>query len=324
MRHARLRSALGILIWLCASTSIAQPYPTKPVKFIMPVIAGTSNELIFRLITPQLTESLGQPVLLESNPAASGIPGTNAVARAAPDGYTILWGTTSQMISVVFLNKNVPYDPIKDFTPIGPIVDTRLVLLASASSPVKSFADMVQQSKRNPGKLTYGSSGVGAYFHPLGEAIKLAGGGLDIVHVPYKGTVAAMQDAASGQITLTFGTVASSRGLREAGRLIPSAITGATRYSGLPQVPTVSEGAPRFAKPPSWFSFWGPAGLPSSIVQRLNTDLQKTWASKQFTTWVEENGAEVLGHTPEDVSRLHKDGFETFRTIVKALGLEPQ
>ena len=302
----------------------AQAFPHKTVRVVVPVIAGTSGDTFARLLAPLVSQSVGQPVVVDNLPAASGMPGALQVAKSPPDGHTIMFAATAQMISAVYLNKNIPYDPVKDFTPIGPIINPCILIMVRADGPVKTLREVIDYAKAHPGKLTYGSSGTGAYFHLLGESLKAAAGGASILHVPYKGTTTAMQDAAGGRIDIVFGTPSSSRGLRESGKLIPIATTMAQRYRGLPAVPTVAEVIPSYVAPPSWWGFWGPAALPQAVVERLNAELLKALDTPQAKQWLEENAHEVVARTPRETSETHLSGLASVRITVQRAGIQPE
>ena len=319
MERVLLAAALACL----SGAAFAQAWPQKPVRIVIPIVAGGTTELMLRLISPSMAEALGQQVLLENRPGGSGIPASESVARSAPDGYTVAFMTSSHTISVPLLNKSVTYDPFRDFSPIGPVLEPVTLLLAGAASPAKSLRQMIDYAKQNPGKLSYGSSGVGSSFQLRGEAIKIAGG-IDILHVPYKGTTQAMQDAVGGRIDLSFGTPASTKPLRESGKLVAIAVSNPSRFAALPDVPSLNELLPSYENIPSLFALWGPPGLPQPIVRRLNGETLKAMETAKMRAWLEENGLVVEGRTPEDLARLHKKGFDTFRKIIAAVGIKPE
>jgi tripartite-type tricarboxylate transporter receptor subunit TctC len=301
----------------------AQAYPIKPVRMIVPIVAGSGADLFARLIAPKLRETLGQPIIIENRSGASGVPGTEAVARSAPDGYNILFATTSHMISVVFLLKTVPYDPVKDFTPIGPVIEPVELLVMRPAVPVNSFRELIDYAKRNPGKLTYGGSSLGSYFHLLSQSLNSAAG-MDVVYVSYKGVAEAMGDLIGGRVDLTYATVPRIQSLLAAGKLKLLAVCGSMRYPGLPEVPTMVEVLPGFEKPPSWFAFWGPAAMPQNIVARLNGEIVRASNTPEVRNWLQTNGIMVAATSPEQLAAMQKSGTEVFRKVVKAVGVEPQ
>jgi tripartite-type tricarboxylate transporter receptor subunit TctC len=308
---------------LAPSTALSQTYPAKPIRIILPSIAGTTNDTLTRLLAVRLAELLAQPVIIENRPGGSGIAAMEAVARAAPDGYTLINASTSQMIAVPFLNKNVHYEPLSDYTPIGIVTAPTEFVVMSPAAPGNSFREIIDYAKRNPGKLTFGSAGVGTYFHLLGEAINLAAAS-EILHVPYKGTVQAQQDAISGRLDLTFGTMASTRSLVAAGKLKLIAVVGSTRSPATPDVPTINEVLPAYENLPSWFAYWGPAGLPQPIVSRLNGDMLRAMKEPKIRTYLEDNTTSILATTPEQLAEMHRSGTEVFRKMVTLVGIKAQ
>jgi tripartite-type tricarboxylate transporter receptor subunit TctC len=321
---ARKVSSLVVAICLWAPVAVlAQAYPAKSIRLIVPHAPGTSQDLFARLTAPKVGEALGQPIVVDNRPGASGIPGAEAVARAAPDGYTLIHTASGQLISVALLNKNAPFDPIKDFTSIGPAVGPAQFTVVSSSTGVNSLKELIDYARRNPGKLTYGSNGVGNYWHLVGESIKIAGG-IDILHVPFKSTIIALQEAQAGRLDVTFGVLSSIRPFIASGKVKVLAVDGAVRFAGMPDVPTLNEIMPNYETVPSWFSFWGPAGLPHPVVIRLNTEINKSIKAPEVIAWFEQNGFVTVAATPEQVSSMHSSGFAVYRKIVNAVGIKPE
>jgi tripartite-type tricarboxylate transporter receptor subunit TctC len=315
--------SLFALLLAVPLSAASQAWPTKPIRIIMPIIQGGSAELLLRLVAPTINESLGQPIVIENRPGGNGIAATEFVARSTPDGYTVAWSTSSQMISVPLLNKNATYDPFKDFSAIGPELEPVTLLIAGTTSAAKSLRQMIDYAKNNPGKLNYGGTGIGSAFHLRGEAIKMAAG-VNILYVPYKGTTQAMQDAVAGRLDLTFGTPASTRGLRDAGKLVAIAVSNPSRFPPLPDVPSIREVVPGYENIPSLFALWGPAGLSPSIVRRTNGELLKAMEMPKVHAWLEDNGLVIEGRAPGELVALHKAGFETCRKIINAIGIKPE
>ncbi len=304
-------------------TVFSQAYPTRPIRMIVPFPPGPALDLVARLVTAKMGESLGQPIVVENRSGANGAIGSELVARAAPDGYTLLAATASTHVTAAFLVKNLPYDPQKDFTPIAASVEPVTCLVVNSSVPANSVNELIDHARRNPGKLSYGSSGVGSVFHMMGELFKQTTG-VDMVHVPYKGVVPAMSDVAAGQIPMTFIAVANAIPHMRTGKVRILATLEPGRYAGLPGVPSIVESVPNFHKPASWFGFFGPAGLPQPILARLNSEMVKALNSPDVRTKLEDVGYAIIGNTPEQFGALIKAGMQQYGGIIKAAGIQPE
>ena len=302
----------------------AQAWPAaKPITIIVPVPPGPSVDMIARLVAPKLGEAFGQTVIVDNRAGANGTIGSNAVAQAPPDGYTLLAATPASHVTAVHLMKNLPFDPVKDFTPIMAAVEPVTALVVNAGLPVNSVQELVAYAKANPGKLSYGSSGIGSVFHLTGELFNRTAG-VDITHVPYRGVSQPMQDVAAGHIQLLHISLSSARGALSSGKAKVLAILEPQRYAKLPNVPSLSEIIPAFRKPSTWFGFFGPARLPPEIVARLNAEMRKAILAPEARAKLEAQDLVVIAGTPEQFAALQKDGIEQFGAIIKAAGIEPQ
>ena len=300
----------------------AQGYPNKPIRMVVPFPPG-GVDVTGRLISTKLTELLGQPVVLENRGGANGMIGSELVAHSPADGYTILMTTPSTHITAVFLSKNVPYDPIKDFTPIVCALEPATVLIVPPALQVSSVKELIDYASRNPGKISYSSSGIGSVFHLMGEAFAEAAG-IRIVHVPYKGTGPALADVVAGRIEMSFNALSTVRPQSSTGKVKILAVAEGQRFGGLPDIPTVREQLPGFEKPQSWFGFFGPAGLPRPIALRLNAEIMKAVNAPDVRPKLDDGALSVIGGSPEDFAALIKRGFEIYGKIVKAAGLRPE
>lgn len=316
---------LGMLAFCLAAPLpvLSQAFPARPIRMIVPFPPGPALDLVARLVAMKMGESLGQPIVVENRSGANGAIGSELVARAAPDGYTLLAATASTHVTSVFLTRNLPYDPQKDFTPITASVEPVTCLVVNASVPANSVKELIDHARRNPGKLSYGSSGVGSVFHMMGELFKQTTG-VDIVHVPYKGVVPAMSDVAAGQITMTFISVSNAIPHLRAGKVKILATLEPGRYAGLPGVPSIVESVPGFHKPASWFGFFGPAGLTQPILARLNAEMVKALNAPEVRSKLEDVGFAVIGDTPEQFAALIKAGMQQYGGIIKAAGIQPE
>jgi tripartite-type tricarboxylate transporter receptor subunit TctC len=315
-------SLCGLVV--LAAPASAQPWPTaKPITIVVPFPPGPALDLVARLVAAKLHTALGQTVLVDNRSGANGTIGSNAVARAAPDGYTLLAATSGTHVTAVHLMKSLPYDPVKDFTPIMAAVEPVTCLAISSSLPIHSVPELIAYAKANPGKLSYGSSGVGSVFHMMGELFNQTAG-VDIAHVPYRGVAPAMQDVIGGHIPMVFISVSNAMAGVKQGNVKILAVLEPTRYAKLPQVPSMSEIIPAFRKPSSWFGFFGPAKMPPEIVARLNSEMRKAINAPDVQAKLETADFTVIGDTPEEFGALLKDGITRYGAIIKAAGIPPQ
>jgi tripartite-type tricarboxylate transporter receptor subunit TctC len=322
------RSIAVILFGLChvsgAGSASAQQWPTaKPITIVVPVPPGPSVDMIARLVAGKLQQSLGQTVIVDNRSGANGAIGSAFVAHAPPDGYTIMAATPASHVTAVHLTKNLPFDPVKDFTPLMAAVEPVTALVVNANLPVNSVQELIAYAKANPGKLSYGSSGVGSVFHLTGELFNRTAG-VDIVHVPYRGVAQPMQDTAAGTIQLLHISLSSARGALASGKAKLLAILEPQRYAKMPDVPSITEILPAFRKPSTWFGFYGPAHMPPEIVARLSAEMRKAVTAPDVRAKLEEGDMIVIADTPEEFAALQKAGIEQFGEIIKAAGIEPQ
>ena len=318
-------AVLGVCIGFgCAVSASAQSWPAgKTITIVVPVPPGPSVDMIARLVAPKLGEALGQTVVVDNRGGANGTIGSNLVAQAAPDGYTLLAATPASHVTSVHLMKTLPFDPVKDFTPIMAAVEPVTALVVNAKLPVNSVQELIAYAKANPGKLSYGSSGIGSVFHLTGELFNKTAG-VNITHVPYRGVAQPMQDVAAGHIQLMHISLSSARGALASGQAKVLAILEPNRYAKLPNVPSMSEIIPAFRKPSTWFGFFGPAKLPPEIVARLNAEMRKAIDAPDVRAKLEASDLTVIAGTPEDFARLQQDGIAKFGEIIKAAGISPQ
>lgn len=301
----------------------AQDWPSRMITIVVPFPPGPALDLVAREVATKMAESLGQTVVVVNRTGANGTIGSNGVARAAPDGYTLLAATVGTHVTAVHLIKNLPYDPIKDFTPIIAAVEPVTCLAVNASLPVNSVPELIAYAKAHPDELSFGSSGVGSVFHLMGELFN-ATAGVKIRHVPYRGVAPAMQDVIAGHIPMVFISVANAEPAAKAGRVKILAVLEPTRYSKMPDVPSMSEIIPAFRKPSSWFGFFGPPGMPAPIVNRLNAEMSKAFTDPDVVKILDINGYAVIGGTPQQFADLLKDGIQRYGALIKAAGIQPE
>jgi tripartite-type tricarboxylate transporter receptor subunit TctC len=323
--HLIRRLALLLAI-LCigAPPAAAQGWPTaKPITMVVPFPPGPALDLVARLVGAKMGEALGQTVVIDNRSGANGTIGSSLVARAAPDGYTLLAATAGTHVTAVHLLKNLPYDPVKDFTPIVAAVEPATCLAVNSALPVNTVEELIAYAKARPDELSYGSSGVGSVFQMMGELFNQTAG-VRIKHVPYRGVAPAMQDVVAGHIPMVFISVSNALPAMQSGRVKILAVLEPTRYAKLPDVRSMSEIISAFRKPSSWFGFLGPAALPREIVTRVNAEMVKALAASDVMAKLDDAGMAVIGGTPEQFAALMQDGIVRYGAIIKAAGIQPE
>ena len=319
-----------VLCWLASlcvvgvDTAVAQTWPAaRPVTMVVPFPPGPALDLVARLVGGKISDALGQTVVVENRSGANGTIGSSLVARATPDGYTLLAATAGTHVTAVHLMKHLPYDPLKDFAPIVAAVEPVTCLAVHSAVPVDTVEELIAYARSHPDELSYGSSGLGSVFHMMGELFNQTAG-VRIKHVPYRGVAPAMQDVISGHIPMVFISVSNAIPAMQTGRVKILAVLEPTRYPKLPQVRSMSEIVPAFQKPSSWFGFFGPAGLPREIVTRLNIEMVKALNASDVRGKLEDNGMTVIGGTPEQFGALMQDGIVRYGAIIKAAGIQAE
>lgn len=304
-----------------SAPGLAQAYPSKAVRVIVPFPPGSALDSIPRLLSPRLGEALGQPIVVENRAGANGQIGLEYVARSAPDGYTILMGTSSTHFSAPYITKNLPYDVLKDFTPIVALAEPLTCLVVNPSVPVNSVKELIDHAKRNPGKLTYASWGIGGFAHLITEMFKQHAG-VDLLHVPFKGAAQAMAELAAGRVDVAFTSVPDSRAFVDSGRARRIAmLVRAPQYA---KEPLIDDVLPGFEKPPSMFGVFGPAGLPQPILRRLNGEFVKAINAPDARAKLEAVGLAIIANTPEEFATLMKKGLESYGKAAKLAGVKPE
>jgi tripartite-type tricarboxylate transporter receptor subunit TctC len=323
---------LGRRAWLLAcllaleggKLASAAAYPDRPIKLVIPYAAGGPTDVLGRLVGQKLAERLKQAVVIENRPGSGAAVGFAAVAKAVPDGYTLLLGDINLAVNP-FLYKSLPYDAQKELAPIGLVASAPLVMLVSQNSPARSLQDLMALAKADPGKLTFGSAGAGNTTHLSMELFK-AKMGLDIVHVPYKGANPALNDLVAGHVSMMVTGLSGAKSLVEAGKLRALAITGDKRAAVWPQVPTFAEaGAPLpEMKVGSWWGLFAPAGTPSEIVGELSQALNQSLSSADLLQRLRELNIEPMAGTPKELERWVSAEMGTWSQVIKRSGIQPE
>ena len=322
-KQSLLKIAAAVLTAATWSGALAQGYPEKAIKIVVPYSPGGSTDLLSRTLAQKMSESMGQPVIVENRGGGGGMIGSEFVARAAPDGYVILLGTVATHGTVKFTSKTLAYDPVKDFTALTAAVESPLVLAVHKSVPANDVKEFVEYVKRNPGKISFGSSGTGSPHHFAGELLKQITG-IDMVHVPYRGAGQAIQDLVGGQIAAVFTSLSTAIPQARGGKIRILGLIEAKRQPSAPDIPTIGESVPGYVIPVSWFGFFGPAGLPAPIVKRLNAELLKALHAPDIRAKIEAAGMPVLGTPAEDFAAVVRDDIEMWRKIATAVNIKPE
>lgn len=301
-KHLVAIAILGVL-GFAGGSAWSQSYPAKPVRIIVPFPAGGGADIFARLIGRKLGENLGQSFVVDNRAGASGIIGCEAVARSAPDGYTLLMATTGTHTTNPAVFSKLPYDPIKDFAPVSLVAESPFVLLVHPSLPVKNVKDLIQLAKSRPGEINYASSGIGSSSH-LGFELFNSMAGIKVLHVPYKGLGPASADTIAGNITMTWDSITASAPFIKAKRLRALGIGSAKRSSLLPDVPTISESGLTGFELGSWYAYFAPAATPPEIIRNLQREMVKAIAAPDMRGQFAALGAEPVGSTPEELAAV--------------------
>jgi tripartite-type tricarboxylate transporter receptor subunit TctC len=312
-------TAAGLLAALCVAGAQAQNYPAKPVRMIVPFPAGGATDIIARLVAQKLADALGHQVIVDNRGGAAGTIGSDLAAKAPPDGYTILVGTSSTHAIAQSLYAKLPYDSVKDFTPVIGLATATIVLSTHPSVPAKNVKELIALAKAKPNALSFASSGSGGVSHLVGEMFK-AQAGIEMLHVPYKGDAQALTDLVSGQVSLEFGTALSFLPYVQSGKLKALAVTSAQRSAVMPEVPTVSESGLRGFEALQWFAVFGPAGLPKEIVTRLNGESVKILRNPEMRERLTKLGCDVVASTPDEFAAFQKAEIAKWAKVVKESG----
>ena len=318
LRKATASAAVCALLAFACGPAAAQPYPSKPIRIVVPYPAGGSGTIIARLLGEKLTQAWGQQVLVDSRPGASGMIGAEIVAKAPPDGYTLLAGYTSEVAINVSLFPKVPYDPVKDFAPIALTGVIPMILLVHPSVPARSVKELMALARSRPGEMTYGSAGAGSPAHLAHELLNRSTGA-KMVHVPYKGAAPALVDLLGGHVFTYFSGMPPAMPHVRAGKLRGLAVSTARRSAAAPDIPAVAESVPGFDVP-TWFSLLAPAGTPRDIVLSLNAETVKALNDPAVKPKLASLGAETTTLDADQAAAFVRKEIEKYAAIVKASG----
>jgi tripartite-type tricarboxylate transporter receptor subunit TctC len=313
--------ALACATAMCSSVAVAQSYPTKPVRFIVPFPPGGGNDTIARLVAQKLSVPLGQQVIVDNRPGAGGTVGAEAAARSPADGYSMfLAGVASHGINPN-LRKKMPYDALKDFNAVSLIASAPLLVVVHPSLPVKGVKDLIAVAKTKPGQINYASNGPGSSSHLAVELFDLMAG-VKMTHVPYKGLAPALTDLLSGEVQVMFSSAVAALPQVKAGRLRAIAMTGSKRSSAIPAVPTVAESGLQGYETGSWYGVVVPAGTPKVAIDRLSKEIQTIVKSPDFTAKLNEEAVIPVGSTPEAFDRHIRAELARWAKVIKSAKVE--
>jgi tripartite-type tricarboxylate transporter receptor subunit TctC len=322
VRHLCRVALLGCILGGTASAALAQAYPNKPIKLIVPFAPGGFTDVVARILGQKLSVSLGQPFVIENKAGAGSTIGTDFVAKAAPDGYTLVMVSTTHVISPAIYPK-LPYDPIKSFTPVGKLVDSAYVLLVNPKVPANNVAEFIALAKASPDKIHYASSGNGSSQHLMGGMFA-AMTGVKMKHVPYKGSSGAANDLVAGVVESSFAGVPNAMAQVPAGRLKALAVTTSKRIPQLPDVPTMQEAGVSGYNASVWLGLLAPAGTPKDVVMKLNTEIAKVLSAADTKKELYAAGVEADISSPEALNTLMVQELDRWGKVIKDAGITMQ
>ena len=305
-----------------APSVLAQSWPSKPIKIIIPFPPGNTTDIMARLIGPKITERLGQPIIVENRPGASGMLGLDYVAKAAPDGYILAAGQGGNMVVLPHTSKNIPYDALKDFVPIAVSTTNYLGIVAYPEVPFKSVGEMISYAKANPGKLTVATNGEGGFPHLAFEHLRVMGG-FTFTHVPYKGSAAIATDVIGGQVQVGIDGITGLAPHVRSGRLRLLAITNRARVPLWPDTPTAGEAVPGYESG-GWFGYVAPARTPRNIILRMNEEINRAIVLPDISEKLVGAGLIIVTESPEYFANLIKSDYAKYGRLTRDIGFQPQ
>jgi tripartite-type tricarboxylate transporter receptor subunit TctC len=316
-------TALAILLSTFGVTAQAQTYPDRPIRLIAPFPAGGLADVLARAVGDELTRSLGQPVIVENRAGAGGNIGAEAVARSAPDGYTLMMSSAGILAANQFLYASMPFDPEKDFVSVSNVADMPMMVVVNPKVEAKTLAELVALAKANPNKLNFGSPGIGTTGH-LGLAMFMHAAGIKLTHVPYRGAAPAITDLLAGQIDGVVDNPPTVLPHIESGKLRPLAVAAKTRMALLPDLPTAAQGGVANYEASSWFGVVAPAGTPQAIIDRLHKDIAAALRQPALQERFAKSGARLIGNTPAEFAHQIRQDRKTWGEIIRAADIKPQ
>lgn len=323
MKTKSVLSMFAAAAALVASMGVqAQAWPNKPIRLVIPFPPGNTTDIMARLMAPRMAERLGQPVIVENRPGASGMLGLDFVARATPDGYTFAAGQGGNLAVLPHTSKSVPYDALKDFTPIAVSTANYLVVVGATNAPFKNLVEMIAWAKANPGKLTVASNGEGGFPHLIFEQLRMMAG-FSFNHIPYKGSSQIATELMGGQVMAGVDGVTGLTPHIKSGRINLLAVTSKARTPEWPDTPTAAEAVSGYESG-GWFGWVGPAGMPREVVARLNDEINRAMRSPDIVEKLTASGLTMIYESPEYFAQLIRSEHAKYGKLVKAIGFKPQ
>ena len=322
MKFLFVRVFIVFIAFIANVSAQSQPYPNKPIKIISPFATGGIADTFSRVVGQGLSESLGQPVVVENKTGGGGNIGADFVAKAPADGYTLVMGNIGSHAVNPYLMKNMPYDPLKDFEPVAYVLDAEGLLVVNSTIPVKNVTELIAYVKARPGQVSYGSGGMGTTSHLAGELFKSLAK-VDMTHIPYKGNAPAITDLIGGQTQVMFATMPTVLPYVKTDKLKALAVIGSSRASSLPDVPTVAETLPGFDVS-NWIGIFAPAGTPKPIISKLNAEIIKIMQQPAVQKRLETEGAKFKPMTPEAFGAFQKNEALKWSKTIKDAGIKPE
>lgn len=322
MKFLFVRVFIVFIAFIANVSAQSQPYPNKPIKIISPFATGGIADTFSRVVGQGLSESLGQPVVVENKTGGGGNIGADFVAKAPADGYTLVMGNIGSHAVNPYLMKNMPYDPLKDFEPVAYVLDAEGLLVVNSTIPVKNVTELIAYVKARPGQVSYGSGGMGTTSHLAGELFKSLAK-VDMTHIPYKGNAPAITDLIGGQTQVMFATMPTVLPYVKTDKLKALAVIGSSRASSLPDVPTVAETLPGFDVS-NWIGIFAPAGTPKPIISKLNAEIIKIMQQPAVQKRLETEGAKFKPMTPEAFGAFQKNEALKWAKTIKDSGIKPE
>jgi tripartite-type tricarboxylate transporter receptor subunit TctC len=313
------RLLLALAVATACSTSFAQAWPSKPIRLVVPFPAGGGTDIIGREVTQKVTEATKWAFIVDNKPGSGGNIGIDNVAKSPADGYSLVLGQTSNLAINPSLYAKLPYDPLKDLTPITKVASAPLALVVSSDSPYKTLGELIAAAKAKPGSINFATSGNGTVAHLATEMFQKEAN-VKLTHIPYKGASQGINDVIGGQVQVYVSSIPTLIGHIKSGKLRALAVTSAKRVDDLPQVPTIAESGYKGFEAVTWFGILGPANLPKDVTARLNTEINKALQTPELQKKLSDQGADVGGSTPEQFARLVRDDIGRWGKVVKESG----
>ena len=325
--RASLRAALAAMFVTALSGSVAlgqvESFPSRPITLIVPFAAGGSSDVVMRIVSKKVSQSLNQTIVIDNRPGGSGNVAAVAIKNAKPDGYMLMMGHTGSHAINATLYPDLPFDPVKDFAPVAPLITFNNILVVPSDSPAKSAKELVALARSKPDGLVYGSQGVGTGGHLLGVLLAKQAG-IKLVHVPYRGVAMAVTDMVAGRLDLMFSSYIAAKPNIDGGKLRMLAIAGSHRHPELPDVPTMAEAGFPGVEMDQWFGLFAPAGTPAAIVEKLNSEFTKALQSEEVQSNLLPQGSMIISGKPEDLAAIVARDISRLGQVVKESGAKPE